>query len=150
VLPIVLDVLVEPPKVVYSDGSGWRNQRDVGEGGTKEEATMIGPSIGIPGLRMTETFVDTNKITALRITCSGCQTQVTVTVSSRDGRPMLRVCPSCGKEYPQELSARFRSLGDVLRELQESNTPLELRIDVVKPWEILRRESQRPKDEEGK
>jgi hypothetical protein len=63
---------------------------------------------------------------------------------------MLRVCPSCGKEYPQELSARFRSLGDVLRELQESNTPLELRIDMVKPWEILRRESQRPKDEEGK
>ena len=111
---------------------------------------MVGSGLGIPGLRMAETFVDTNKITAIRITCSGCQTQMTVTVSSEEGRPVLRLCPSCSKEYPQELSARFHSLRDVLRQLQESNTPLELRIDMVRPWEILRREAQRPKDEEGK
>jgi hypothetical protein len=32
---------------------------------------MVGSGLGIPGLRMAETFVDTNKITAIRITCSG-------------------------------------------------------------------------------
>jgi hypothetical protein len=98
------------------------------------------------GRALPESYINANRITHVRITCDGCHTQVTVPVASGATRPVLRGCPSCNKEFPQQLTDRLRGLRDLLRQLQESASVLELKIEAGM-WESFRREVPRPKDQ---